>query len=167
MRRRIVARGRSGRESPQRRAPRPLLPDQTSKPGGHCGTTVGVDRCVPRRRKMRPSGEAHRVEVCTCALLADPSHTEVVNAVKCLDCEREYEVGVTNIGPADAMAACARCGAGVCGRHLNATRESVDTESGPSSGPLARRITCGVCYPAEFAAKADELAASELRATRR
>ncbi|POX58765.1 hypothetical protein C3492_35890 [Streptomyces sp. Ru62] len=75
--------------------------------------------------------------------------------MNCFDCTRAYQAGTTNISPDPAVAACARCGAGVCGRHAHVTPDPLALASGSgTASPSARRITCDVCHPAESAAAA-------------
>ncbi|NJP45500.1 hypothetical protein [Actinacidiphila epipremni] len=70
--------------------------------------------------------------------------------MKCLDCALANPVGTTTLAPPDAVAACAHCGAGVCGHHAHIAFEPV--AGAPGDSPAARRVTCDVCHPAESAA---------------
>ncbi|MEU6342883.1 hypothetical protein ABZ883_18310 [Streptomyces sp. NPDC046977] len=76
--------------------------------------------------------------------------------MQCYDCvleSRATTVAVT-LDPAIAVAACARCGAGICGGHLHVSGAPVTGHAGASAPAVeARRLTCGVCYAAERAAE--------------
>ncbi|AVH60728.1 DUF2180 domain-containing protein [Streptomyces dengpaensis] len=71
----------------------------------------------------------------------------------CFDCVLESRASTVPASPAVAAAVCARCGAGICGRHAHVTSDPLP---GPpiSSTPMpeARRLTCELCYEAERAA---------------
>nr|WP_184967991.1 DUF2180 family protein [Streptomyces echinatus] len=70
----------------------------------------------------------------------------------CFDCLLESQPGLVVPSPAVAAGVCARCGAGICGRHAHVTKPPISTSSGGSEpAPEARRLTCSTCYEAESA----------------
>ena len=71
----------------------------------------------------------------------------------CFDCSVPRQAGTVIPRPPNALAVCARCGAGICGKHLHVTADPLPGPPDSSvSLPEARRLTCGVCYEAEGAA---------------
>ncbi|MEI5009015.1 DUF2180 family protein [Streptomyces sp. PmtA] len=69
--------------------------------------------------------------------------------MNCFDCATNALRPVQSV----AVAACARCGAGMCRTHLHVTSEALPGGSNASPQvPEARRMTCDVCNAAERAA---------------
>ncbi|MEJ8662112.1 DUF2180 family protein [Streptomyces halotolerans] len=69
--------------------------------------------------------------------------------MNCFDCATNALRPVQAV----AVAACARCGAGMCRTHLHVTSDPPPGAPGSSApAPEARRLTCDVCYAAERAA---------------
>lgn len=65
--------------------------------------------------------------------------------MKCFDCMSRQESTV-------AVAACTRCGAGLCLDHAHVSPQTVHESAGTGRGahsPDARRFTCGLCHEAE------------------
>lgn len=72
--------------------------------------------------------------------------------MQCYDCFLESRASTVPVSPSIAAAACARRGAGICGRHAHATYAPIPGAPASTGAPEARRITCDPCYQAETAA---------------
>ncbi|MEU2490910.1 DUF2180 family protein [Streptomyces sp. NPDC007883] len=69
--------------------------------------------------------------------------------MNCFDCATDALRPVQPV----AVAACARCGAGICRTHLHVSSDPLPgVPSSSALAPEARRLTCDVCYTAERAA---------------
>ncbi|WP_351235578.1 DUF2180 family protein [Streptomyces sp. NPDC002133] len=68
--------------------------------------------------------------------------------MNCFDCATNALRPVQAV----AVAACARCGAGMCRTHVHITSDPLPGVPNPPPRPEARRLTCDVCHTAERAA---------------